>query len=99
MRIVAVGIAPDADRTTVVSVYADGCAQVHRPGYRRDAGDYRLDLDTSALDALRKRVERPALRSFDAKRLRSELAVADRKKADAGEVLHFGGGEDHPRSL
>jgi hypothetical protein len=82
LRIVAGGIAPDIDRTTLVSVYDDGCTWVHRPSYRRDAGEYRVDLDTAALDALQRRVDQPALRGFDAKRLSRELAAADRKKAD-----------------
>lgn len=88
LRIVAAGIAPDIDRTTVIRVYDDGCTQVHRPAYRRDAGEYRLDLDKSALDTLRSRVDRPALRSFDAKRLRSELAAADKKTVETGSALH-----------
>ena len=87
LRIVAAGIAPDIDRTTVVRVYDDGCAQVHRPAYRRDAGEYRVDLDAAALAALRSRVDRPALRDFDAKRLRGELAAADRKTAAAGSPV------------
>lgn len=87
LRIVASGIAPDLDRTTVIQVHDDGCAQVHRPAYRRDAGEYRLDLDLAALGALRGRVDRPALRNFDAKRVRSELAAADKKAAEAGAVV------------
>lgn len=86
LRIVAGGIAPDLDRTTSVSVYDDGCTRVHRPGYRRDAGDYRLDLDKAALDALRRRVDQPALRGFDAKRLSDALAAAERRKAGAGST-------------
>jgi hypothetical protein len=81
LRVVAAGIAPDADRTTVVRVYDDGCAQVHRPAYRRDAGEFRVDLDKAALAALRTSVDRSALRSFDAKRLGAELA-ASQKNAD-----------------
>lgn len=84
LRIVAGGIAPELDRTTVVEVHDDGCVQVHRPGYRRDAGEYRLDLDPAALANLRSRVEHPAVRAFDAKRLGNELAAADRKRTDAG---------------
>lgn len=89
LRIVAGGISPDFDRTTLVSVYDDGCAQVHRPSYRRDAGEYRVDLDRAALDALRRRVDQPALQGFDAKRLSGELAASDRKKADGKASRHI----------
>jgi hypothetical protein len=57
LRITATALAPETDRTLVVSVFDDGCVRVHRPAYRRDADEFRLDLDTAALTA------------FDAKRV------------------------------
>jgi hypothetical protein len=80
LRVVAAALAPETDRSLVVSVFDDGCVQLHRPAYRRDAGDYRLDLDATALAALRSRVDQPVLRSFDARRVQAELAAAQRKR-------------------
>jgi hypothetical protein len=79
LRVVAAALAPETDRSLVVSVFDDGCVQVHRPAYRRDAGDFRVDLDAAALDALRSRVDQSALRAFDAKRVQADIAAAQRK--------------------
>lgn len=84
LRVVAAALAPDSDRSLTVRVFDDGCAQVHRPAYRRDAGEFRLDLEPAALEALRLEVDQPALRSFDAKRVHEELAAA-RRKRDAAD--------------
>lgn len=83
LRIVAAALAPDSDRSTVVRVFDDGCVQVHRPAYRRDAGEYRVDLDAASLTALHRQIDQPALRDFDAKRVRADLAANERKRADA----------------
>ncbi|HVJ62416.1 MAG TPA: hypothetical protein VM555_06855 [Tahibacter sp.] len=81
LRVVAAAIAPDADRTTVVRVFDDGCVHVHRPAYRRDAGEFRVDLEPAALGALRRQVDQSALRTFDAKRIRADLAATQGKRA------------------
>lgn len=81
LRIVAAAIAPDADRTTVVRVFDDGCVHVHRPAYRRDAGEFRVDLEPAALGALRRQLDQSALRAFDAKRVRADLAATQSKRA------------------
>lgn len=83
LRVVATALAPEADRTLTLRVFDDGCAQVHRPAYRRDAGDYRLDLDAAALTALRHRVDQPALQGFDAKRVQTDIATAQRQRTRA----------------
>lgn len=83
LRIVAAGLAPDMDRSLVIQVFEDGCVQLHRPAYRRDAGDFRLDLDTATLDSLRRKLEQPALHSFDAARVQADIAAAQRKRSDA----------------
>lgn len=81
LRIVAAALAPDTDRNLVARVFDDGCVQVHRPAFRRDAADFRVDLDATALQALRGRVDQPALHSFDAKRVQAELVQAQRQRA------------------
>jgi hypothetical protein len=90
LRIVAAALAPETDRSLVVSVFDDGCVQVHRPAYRRDAGDFRVDLDAATLAALRGRIDQPALRSFDAKRVQAELVQTQRKRSaeDGREQRH-----------
>jgi hypothetical protein len=83
LAIVATALAPDSDRTLAVRVFGDGCAHVHKPAFRRDAGDYRVDLDAAALETLRGDINAPALRNFDAKRLRAELTATERKRLAA----------------
>lgn len=90
LTIVATALAPDSDRNTTVRVFDDGCALVHKPAHRRDAGDYRIDLDAAALAALRHDVAAPALQAFDARRLRTELVAAERKRlASEGTAPHY----------
>lgn len=79
LRIVAAALAPDMDRSLLVHVFDDGCVQLHRPAYRRDAGDFRLELAPAALDSLRRQIDQPALRSFDAKRVQADITAAQRK--------------------
>lgn len=91
LRVTAAALAPDSDRSLTVRVFDGGCVQVHRPAYRRDAGDFRLDLQPAALEALRLEVDQPALRAFDAKRVQKELAAAQRKRnAGEGRELRYG---------
>ncbi|TDR42070.1 hypothetical protein DFR29_109126 [Tahibacter aquaticus] len=83
LRVLAAALAADSDRSLVVSVFDDGCVQLHRPAYRRDAGDFRLQLAPAALDTLRRTVDHPALRTFDAKRVKADIAAAQRKYVGA----------------
>lgn len=83
LRVVAAALAPELDRSLVVGVFDDGCVQVHRPAYRRDAGEFRLDLAPEALAALKRTVAQPALRAFDAQRVRADIAAAQSKRASA----------------
>lgn len=83
LRVVAAALAPELDRSLVVGVFDDGCVQVHRPAYRRDAGEFRLDLAPDALATLKRTVAQPALQSFDAQRVRADIAAAQSKLATA----------------
>ena len=80
------------DRDTVVRVHADGCAEVHRPAYLRDAGDWRVALDAGVLEALRTRIDAGGLRSFDAARVRATLSTSGKSRlarpaSSAGEIF------------
>lgn len=89
LTVTAGALAPDSDRDTVVTVYADGCAALHRPAYLRDAGDYRLVLDADELKRLREQVDSSGLRRFDAAQVHAKLSTlqkqrgAERKSAAA----------------
>lgn len=90
LRVVATALANDSDRSLIVRVFDDGCVQVHRPAYRRDAGEFRLDLAPDALDTLKRQVEQPALQNFDAKRVRAEIATAQGKRmTEQGQPQRF----------
>lgn len=80
LRVVATALAPELDRSLVVAVFDDGCVRVHRPAYRRDAGDFRLDLAPAALETLKRATGQPALQTFDTKRIRADLVAAQSKR-------------------
>jgi hypothetical protein len=83
LRIVTTALASNSDRSLIVSVHDDGCVQLHRPAFRRDGGDYRLTLEPAALETLHRTTSQPALRNFDAAKVRADISAAQRKR-DAG---------------
>jgi hypothetical protein len=91
LTITAGALAAGADRTTVVHVHADGCAEVHRPAYLRDAGDFRVVLDAKDTAALRARIDSAGLRHFDAPQVRAKLGSVQKERAQQ----HASGGSEY----
>jgi hypothetical protein len=65
-----------SDRIISVRVHDNGCAEIHRPAFYRDAGDYRLLLQPAETVALRAKVDAKQLAAFDAGSVQSKLAAA-----------------------
>lgn len=91
LTITAGALPAGTDRDTVVRVHADGCAQVHRPAYLRNAGDYRIALAADELRQLSERVERGGLQRFDASQVRAQLSVLQKssgaQRKSAGDEI------------
>lgn len=76
-------LAHGADGRSIVRVHADGCTELRRAPYLRNAGNFRVQLSPADTAQLRQRVAAKALQAFDAATLRGELADA---KADPAAV-------------
>jgi len=72
-----------ADRSITVRVHDNGCAELHRPAFYRDAGDYRLQLRPEETAALRAQVRTEPLAGFDAHAVNRQLSAAQAKRAGA----------------
>ena len=73
LRITAGAMSPEADRTMIVRVHADGCTELHRPKFLRASGDYRLSLLAAEIAVLRARVSSDVLRGFDERQVRAAI--------------------------
>lgn len=80
LTITAGALPPETDRDTVVRIRADGCAELHRPAYLRDAGDFRIALGADELKLLRERVESSGLRRFDGSQAQAKLSTLQEKR-------------------
>lgn len=65
-----------SDRIVSVRVHDNGCVEMHRPAFYRDAGNYRLLLQPAEIAALRAKVDAKQLATFDSGRVHSKLAAA-----------------------
>jgi len=86
LKITAGALSPEADRTTVVRIHADGCADVHRPAYLREAGDFRVALAANEVAALRTKIDTAGLRHFDAPQVRAKLGSLQKEHAEQRKV-------------
>ncbi len=79
-------LARGADGRSIVRVHADGCTELRRAPYLRNAGDFRVQLSPADMAQLRVRATAKALQTFDAATLRGELAdtKADPATAPSG---------------
>jgi hypothetical protein len=73
-----------SDRTLSVRVHDDGCTEIHRPAFYRLAGDYRLQLTSDELSALRAKGFAKQLRDFDAAKISAALAGSRASVAKSG---------------
>lgn len=69
-------LAHGADGRSIVRVHSDGCTELRRAPYLRNAGDFRVQLSPEDMTQLRLRATAKALQAFDAAKLRGELADA-----------------------
>lgn len=81
------------DDTATLVVYADGRFEVHRPAFRRDAGDWTGSLTSSELRALVTELRSAGLQSWDDQRIAAARRAEDsarRARAAAGQpvVVH-----------
>jgi hypothetical protein len=76
-------LAHGADGRSIVRVHADGCTELRRAPYLRNAGDFRVQLSPGDMAQLRRHVAAKALQAFDAVKLRGELADAKAGPATA----------------
>jgi hypothetical protein len=64
-----------SDRTISVRVHDNGCTEIHRPAFYRQAGDYRLQLTSGELSAMRAKGFAKQLGDFDAGKISAALAA------------------------
>lgn len=70
-------LARGVDGRSIVRVHADGCTELRRAPYLRNAGDFRVQLSPDDMAQLRLRTGAKALQTFDPSGLRKELAATD----------------------
>ena len=80
-----------SDRNVSVRVHDNGCVEMHRPAFYRDAGNYRLLLQPAEVAALRAKVDAKQLATFDSGRVKSKLAAAQASgaKSTTGGAENF----------
>ena len=80
-----------SDRIISVRVHDNGCAEIHRPAFYRNAGDYRLLLQPAESAALRAKIDAKQLAGFDSRKVQSKLATAQALggKSQTGAAENF----------
>jgi hypothetical protein len=80
-----------SDRIISVRVHDNGCAEIHRPSFYRDAGDHRLLLQPAEIDMLRAGIDAKQLAAFDSGRVQRKLAAAQASggKSQTGAAENF----------
>ena len=80
-----------SDRIISVRVHDIGCADIHRPAFYRDAGNYRLLLQPEETVALRVELDAKQLAKFDSGKVQSKLAAAQAQggKSQTGAAENF----------
>ncbi len=80
-----------SDRIISVRVHDNGCAEIHRPAFYRNAGNFRLLLQAEETAALRAEVDAKQLAAFDTGTVQSKLAAAQAQggKSQTGAAENF----------
>jgi hypothetical protein len=81
------GLVAGSDNGPRVVVWEDGAVDIHYPAFMKRAGDYRLQLSDTELEALVSDLIADGLSEFDATLVREELAQKAAPSDEAGRVV------------
>lgn len=68
-----------------VHIYGNGEVQIHKPNFRKDAGDYTLQLAPEELDEVLSRFEQPSLEGFDSAAVQTSMRQSLQGAARPGQ--------------